>query len=85
MQQQPVHTAIHHDYCADTGFCKRCGLHRQHVRDMQIQCHFSDNLVAMTHIRAKVVQEEDRERKKRALDDYIEKVRAVMKGERGVE
>ena len=48
----PVVVLERHEFCPMTHFCKRCGVSRHMVFDLDILCAASDNVIAISHIRS---------------------------------
>lgn len=46
-----------HDYDRPTGFCRRCGLHREMVDADDLLCVGAENVVAISHLRAQQIRE----------------------------
>lgn len=45
-------TSEDHDYCEHTGFCKRCGSHREYVTYEKLHCIWASNSTAISHTRS---------------------------------
>lgn len=59
MDDKPVsitYGAVHHDYCEKSGYCKRCGSHKEYIRFENLLCVWATNSTAISHIRAATIE-----------------------------
>lgn len=79
MQHHDVYHVDAHDYCEETSYCKRCGLHQQQIEDLGYRCRFALNLTAISHLRAMKIKGERIERSRREMVALIERFRRKLR------
>lgn len=75
MEHDVVISVNEHDYCEETGYCKRCGLHGSMIADKFYECRFATNSVSLSHLRAAIIADEKAKATYHKTMEYIERVR----------